>query len=426
MSAKPADNINPFEPLRGSSFRWFYFAQLFSVCGTWMQSAAFHWTMWQLTASSLYVALLNLGCYSAMLVGLSCFASAADRFDRRTILLLTQSLLMVLAWVLALLAATGLLRPWQLFTAVILQGFVYVLDMPTRHAFLADIVQLDVLPKAIALNSVQFNTARVIGPSIAGVILLWPHTGAAWCFVLNGLSFIPVLFALVSIRADRGPHSSMRTAPAGRFEGLRLALSLPLVRNALILSTLIGTFGWSVTIMLPAFADHVLGGQSLSYGLMVAAIGAGAVGGSLVVSRMSHIHHLRERVYRSIFIWGLALLGFSFLRVLSASVALLALAGFGMAVFLTSSNSIVQMAAENHTRGRIMAGWSAVFAVGELLAALDAGVCGSLLGPSGAIRLNAILMIATGIIAIVVTHKSRLPGEEPLNTTVGKFPSVPL
>ncbi len=361
-----------FRALRSRNYRLFFGGQVFSLIGTWMSLVATTWLVYRLTHSALWLGLVGFSGQILTFV-LSPFTGVlADRWDRRRILIATQTLGMVQSFALAGLALSGTITAWQVLVLGSVQGLINAFDIPARQSFVVDMVEKkEDLGNAIALNSLLFNSARLIGPSIAGVIIAVSGEGA--CFLVDGFSYLGVIFAL------RAMQVTVRVRPEGRkhvlhelAEGVRYAFGRSSIRGLLILVAFMSLVGMPFSVLLPVYAKDILGGNSDTYGWLLAASGMGALCGSAYLATRKNAAGLGRDIVRSIALFGAGLVLFAFSRVLWFSMVLMALVGFGMIVQMAASNTLIQTRVEDDKRGRVMSFFAMAFmgmmSVGSLLA----------------------------------------------------------
>jgi MFS family permease len=384
------------------NYRLFVAGQLTSLIGTWMQMVAQAWLVYRLTGSSLQLGLVGFAGQIPMFLLPAVGGGIADRWPRRRVLLLTQTAMMLLAFVLAALALTGAVRIWHVFVLASLLGVANAIDMPTRQAFVVEMVGKSDLVNAIALNSSMVNGARLVGPAVAGVLVA--AVGEGWCFLLNGLSFLAVIAGLAAMRLPRSTHA----APAGGMlrhavEGFGFVVKSPPIRALLLLLGCMSLMAMPYTVLGPVIAEQVLHGGPQAYGLLMSAAGVGSLVGAAALAA--------KRTTQGLFTWtamaaggsGVSLILFSFSRVLWLSAALLVPAGFCMMIQMASSNTLIQSMVPDRLRGRVMAVYAMMFLGMTPFGALLAGVLAHPLGApatvglGGAVCLGASAVFAWGL-----------------------------
>jgi MFS family permease len=390
--------------LRHRNYRLFFAGQGISLIGTWMQRIAMGWLVYRLTHSPFLLGIVGFAGLIPTFI-LTPFAGVlTDRWSRHRILVVTQSLAMVQALVLAGLVLTGAIAIWQIIGLSIFLGIVNALDMPSRQAFVVEMVESrDDLPNAIALNSSIFNAARLIGPSLAGVLIA--ALGEGVCFLLNGLSYIAVVAALLAMRIRPGDGAPDAGPMWGKLkEGFAYAFGSAPIRSILLLLSLVSLVGMPYTVLMPVIAKEVLHGGSRTYGFLMAAAGVGALAGAGYLASRRSVRGLVRTIALAGSVFGAGLICFSFSRILWLSLGLMVLTGFGMMVQMASSNTVIQTIVDDDKRGRVMSFYAMTFA--------GMAPFGSLLAGWMAQRIGAPLTLAIGgacCIAGGVAFASRLP-----------------
>lgn len=351
--------------LRSRNFRLYYAGQAVSMIGTWVQSLALMWLAYRLSGSTWFTGLVGF-LNSAPYLVLSPFAGVlGDRLDRRRILVTVLSLLFLQSVVLAILSGFGALTLWQLASLALFAGVANSFETPTRQAFFVQLLDdRDDLPNAIALNSVLMNGARLVGPSIGGlVVAAWGETA---CFALNAASYLAVLAALRVARPVRPSPPRAPSHPlADLADGWRYAMGfVPIRRMLLLLATLSITVGPYSTLM-PAIAVKTFGEGAWLVGLFIGAVGLGAVVAAVGLARRPSVRGLAKWIAMSSILAGLGAIGFCFSRSVPLSAALMALSGFGMFMTAASCNTIVQSVIDEDKRGRVMSYYT-MFFIGSL------------------------------------------------------------
>src|SRR2546425_4821588 len=343
------------------NFRLFFIGQGISLVGTWMQNVGEGWLILTLTNSPFYVGLTS-ALSSCGLVLFSLYAGViADRVDKRRVIVFMQLAFMLEALTVSVLVWTGVIAVWEVLVLATILGIASAFDIPMRQSFIVEMVGKDDLMNAIALNSSLFNGARVIGPAIAGVLI--GAVGIAWCYFLNGLSYIAVIAGLLMMRL---PPVARPPRTTSSWHGFREVLSYlksdRRIRALMMLTAILSVFGFPYIAMMPVFARDVLHRGAAGYGALTSSIGIGAVIGALGIALASARIRARGRLMLvgGIAFGGLLIL-FSESRVLALSMVLLGLAGCAMIVNNSITNTLLQTTAPDHLRGRIMGFYSFVF-----------------------------------------------------------------
>ena len=349
-----------FPALLSRNFRLYWVGQGISLIGTWMQSVAVGWLVWRLSHSPFLLGLVGVAMTTPILA-FSLYAGViADRFVRRRVILVTQGLAMVQAFALAALVTFGHPSVPVVLGMVALSGLINAFDLPARQSFISETVDRATLPNAIALHSTIFNAARLMGPAIAGVVLA--TLGEAPCFWINAFSFVAVLWGLLRMDLPgRAPSGGDGSAFARVAEGVRYAWREPRLRNLLLLLGTAGSLGFQYTVLLPVYAGERLGAGAGGYGILMSAGGVGSLAAALVMTKKQDRLRLRRNLFFGLAAFGVALVAFSQSRNFALSVALNALAGFGMILYAASTNTLVQLTVNEDFRGRIMSLYTLMF-----------------------------------------------------------------
>jgi MFS family permease len=379
--------------LNHRNYRLFISGQLVSLIGTWMQSVAQAWLVYRLTGSPVLLGAVGFAGQIPVFLLAPVGGLFADRHDRRRILLLTQSVSMLLALVLGGLTLAGRIEVWHVATIAALLGIVNGFDIPTRQAFVTELVGRQDLINAIALNSSMFNGARIVGPAIAGVLVA--TVGEGWCFLANGFSYVAVLTGLLAIRRPvpvRAPRQG--TAFAEASEGFRFAAGTAPVRALLLLLGLVSLTGMPYAVLMPVMAAGVLGVGATGLGVLMGASGAGALTGALVLARRGSVRGLGRWVAMAAAGFGTSLVLFALSRWFWLSAILLLPVGFAMMIQMSSSNTLIQSMVPDHLRGRVMAVYSMMFMGMAPFGALLAGVLADRLGAPATIAIGGVASVA--------------------------------
>lgn len=350
-----------FRALRHRNYRLFFVGQCISLIGTWMQQIAVGWLIYRLTHS---VLLLGVAGFAGMLP-ISLIAPFAgvlsDRWNRLKILIFTQTLSMLQALILAVLVLTGTIVVWQIILLSLLLGCVNAVDIPTRQSFVIHMIddRRD-LGNAIALNSAMFNATRFLGPSIAGILIAL--TGEGVCFLINGLSYLAAIAALMAMKISHIPSENKgKKILYDLKEGLVYVYSVKPIRLTLLILALMSIIGIPYVVLMPAFARDILHGGPHTLGFLMSSSGAGALAGALYLASRKSTRGLMKNIPLATGIFGIGLIGFSLFHILWCSILLLFVAGFGMMVLVASSNTLLQTIVEDDKRGRVMSFFAVSF-----------------------------------------------------------------
>jgi len=385
-----------FRSLRHRNFRLYYFGQLVSLSGTWMQSLAQAWLLYRLTGSGWMLGLagalsllpnLFLGVFGGML---------ADRFSRQRLLIFGQSLAMVQALALAALTLSGRVEPWHILTLALLLGVVQALELPARHAFVAGLVPKADLHNAIALHSSLFQASRLVGPAIAGVLVA--AIGEGWVFLINALTFIAVLVTLGKIDLPRVVDSG-DPGPRDLRTGFEFAWQQRPIRAALSIVAAMSVFGVSASVLLPVFAVKVFKIGADHLGILMGAAGAGALVGAFALAGRKDLAGIERLILWTGVAGGAALVLFAWVPVFGLALVFLAITGFCITRVLASSNAFIQIAVPDALRGRVMALFSismhGMMPIGNLVAGMAADWVGApmTVAISGAMLIVAMMFL---------------------------------
>jgi MFS family permease len=358
--------------LKYRNFRLFCVGQSISLIGTWMQQVAMIWLVYRLTDSEFLLGLVGF-CSQIPSFFLAPVAGVfTDRWNLRRTIIVTQSVAMAQALALAALSLTGTVAVWHVLALSVCMGLVTAFDVPARQAFLIQMVEgRDNLTNAIGLNSSMFNGARLVGPAIAGFMIA--ATGEGVCFLLNGLSYVAVLAALLAMRLSARVQTQPRKHVLHELhEGLRYAFGFPPIREILLILACVNLAVMPLTVLLPFFAKKVLGGGSDTLGLLTAAMGCGALLGALRLAFRKSVLGLGRQIAWASSLVGLSLVAFSFSRELRLSMILLVVCGFAVMMETAASNTILQTIVDDDKRGRVMSFYAMAFLgvapLGSLLA----------------------------------------------------------
>lgn len=382
--------------LRSRSYRLFFSGQLVSLIGTWMQSVAQSWLVYRLTGSTALLGLIGFAGQIPVLFLAPFGGAIADRASRRSILLVTQSAQMVLAFVLAGLTLAHVVTVPHLFVLAVLLGMANAIDIPTRQAFVVEMVGHADLPNAIALNSSMVNGARILGPAIAG--LLVSALGEGFCFLVNGVSFLAVIAGLLAMRELVSVERRAGKSPVRDIvEGFRFVAGHARIRTLLVMLAGASLFGLPFVVLLPVYADKVLGGGARTLGLLTAFSGVGAITGALMLARRRGTVGMERWIALGALCFGATLIAFAFSRSFAMSAAMLAIGGSGMMVQLAGSNTLIQTMVPDTLRGRVMSVHSMMFLGMAPFGALGAGTIATRIGAPATVALGGVIQLICAV-----------------------------
>ena len=360
-----------FRALHHRNFRLFWSGQLVSVIGTWMQSVAQGWLMHRLTNSAWMLGVLGFTQFVPVTL-LSLWAGVvADHVDKRRLILATQSLCALQAVALAAVVSAGIVRPWMVLVLAFVFGCVNAFDLPARQSFLVELVGKEDLPNAIALNSAAFNTARVLGPAVAGIALA--TVGEAACFWINALSYLVVIVMLLRVRLPRRPAAPIAAGLARLREGVDYVLRTPPIRNLLVLLGVMSSLGFQYSTLLPVYARTILRSGPQAYGLMVSAFGVGSLLSAIVLTRRHDRWRLRRNILLALGTAAVGMGGFAWSRSLPFTLLMGCACGFGLIFYVATTNVMLQLSVEDAYRGRVMSLYTLMFIGTSPLGAILAG-----------------------------------------------------
>jgi MFS family permease len=395
-----------FKALRNPNYRLFWFGQIVSVTGTWMQNTAMAWLVLKMTNSPFALGSVSTVQFSPVLF-FSLFGGViADRFPKRRLLFATQTVMMVQAAAVGVLVATGLVRLWEIYALAALQGCANAIDNPTRQAFIVEMVGPEDLPNAIALNSSQFQLARLAGPALGGIAIA--AVGTAGCFFLNAASFLAVIGGLALMNPKKffpAAYSGGGNMLAKVHEGIRYAFSVPDITLALIMMAVLGTFGFNMTVLLPLIARYVLHAGPSGFGLITSALAVGSLLATLTIAYVS-------RASRVMLLAGAAsfsslLLAVSVSHWWALTIPLMIGLGFASSMYTATNNSRLQLVTPGHLRGRVMSINSLLFQGSTPIGALVIGFLAEKNGVQAATAELGIICLAGVVVALFYYRRVR-------------------
>lgn len=390
--------MNPFRVLvRHRSFRLFWTGQTLSQIGTWMQSVAQGWLALELSDDPLVVGLVSAaGSLPVLLLSLPA-GVLADRTDKLRLVTMTQALMLVQASALWVLVGTGRVTVGWLIALAAFNGILQAADVPARQSLVVELVGRDDLLDAIALNSTGFNLARIVGPSIAALVIA--SLGLAWCFGINALSYMAVLGGLLAIRRPPPVIATPTLSPIeGLREGLRYVRSTPTIATLLLLTAVYSVCGLPYLTLMPVFARNVLGLDAAGYGTLLSCVGIGAITGALLLASMGRRVRRGQLLAVAALSFASLLIVFSFVRSYPIAAALLVLCGLTMILTNAITNGLLQTTAPDEFRGRVMSVHALLFIGLSPAGALIGGAVARWLGVAVAIGGGAaILLVAASV-----------------------------
>jgi MFS family permease len=410
--------------LNHRNYRLFFSGQSISLIGTWMTRIATSWLVYRLTNSALLLGVVGFAGQIPSFV-LAPFAGViVDRWNKHRLLVATQVLALLQSLALAILALTGIINIWHVIVLSIFQGLINAFDMPARQAFVVEMVEKrDDLANAIALNSSMVNAARLLGPSMGGIIIA--AVGEGWCFMIDTISYLAVIASLLAMKIT--PRISSKTNNVAVLQQLRegwvYAFRFAPIRNVLLLLALVSLVGMPYTVLMPIFANDILHGGPNTLGLLMAASGVGALAGAMFLAARKSVLGLGKYIPLTAGMFGAGLIAFSFSRMLWLSLLLMVVTGLGFMVQMAASNTVLQTIVDEDKRGRVMSFYTMAF--------MGTAPFGSLLAGSISAKIGApqtLLFSGVGCVLGALWFARSLPAlrrdVRPIYIRIGILPEV--
>jgi MFS family permease len=409
--------------LRHRNYRLFFGGQSISLIGTWMTRVATAWLVYRLTGSALLLGFVSFAGQFPTFVFAPFAGVWVDRLNRHRVLLATQTLAMLQSLSLAALALSKVITVSEIIWLGAFQGLINAFDMPTRQAFVIQMVEeRQDLGNAIALNSSMVNMARLIGPSLAGIVIA--AVGEGYCFLIDGLSYLAVIASLVAMRALPPQMITKRASVFHELrEGWQYVSRFTPVRSILLLLALVSLVGMPYTVLMPIFAARVLHGGPHTLGFLMAASGVGALSGAVVLAARKSVRGLGRMIPIATGIFGAGLIGFGLSHLFWLSLALLLAAGFGMMVQLASCNTILQTITPDERRGRVMSYYTMAFVGMAPFGSLFAGSLASRIGAPNTVVISG-ACCAAGAIWFAARLKGLRKLVRPIYVNLGIVPEI--
>jgi len=381
-----------FAALRHRNYRLWFIGQLVSLLGSWMQVTAQGFLVFQLTHSSAYLGYVGFAGGAPTWLFTLYGGVVADRIPRRTLMIITQTSMMILAFLLAALTFLDLVRPWHILVLAFFLGMANAFDAPARQAFVTDMVPREDLTNAIALNAAMFHAATTTGPAAAG--LTYALFGPAWCFTVNGISFVAIIAALLMMRM---PQLTKPAAKQSTFrelqEGIRHAVTDPIIRTLVIIVGVTSCFGISLTTLIPAWAVNILKGDATTNGLLLSGRGIGALCGALLIATLGRLPFKGKLLSLGMFGFPLCLLAFALAHQLALSLLSIVGVGMGLILVLNLANALVQTLTPESLRGRVMSVYMMTFFGLMPVGAMWIGMLAEHFGEVAAVIVNGLLAL---------------------------------
>ncbi len=369
-----------------------------SLIGTWMQQVAMSWLVYRMTGSAMLLGIIGFTSQVPSFVLAPVAGVLADRWEKRRLLFATQTLALIQAALLAVIVLTGMVQVWQIVVLSLFLGIVNAFDIPVRQSFVVQMVDLrEDLSNAIALNSSMVNGARLIGPTIAG--LLVASVGEGVCFAINSASYLAIIIALAAMRVTpQPPRVQQHNVLQELREGVRYAFGFKPIRSILLLLALVSLMGMPYSVLIPVFAREALHGSSHTYGFLMTASGIGALCGAFFLASRKSVIGLGMVIVRAAFFFGTGIAVFAASTVFVLSMASLVVAGFGAMTLVASCNTVLQTIVEEDKRGRIMSLFTMAFIGMTPFGSLIAGSLADSIGAKETVLAGGLCCLAGGLI----------------------------
>jgi len=393
-----------FRSLSVRNYRLYFFGQTISITGTWMQSVAQAWLMLKLTGSPVALGTTTALQFTPMLLLGPWGGVMADRFDKRRLLIATQSASGILALALGIVTAADVVTPWMVYLLALLLGFVTLVDNPARQAFVSEMVGPENLTNAVSLNSVVVNAGRIVGPAAAGILIA--TVGLAVCFFVNAASYVAVIVGLVAMRAWELQRAERVPRARGQLrEGLRYAWANRDLRIPLLLMAVVGTLAYNFSVLLPLMASDVFHGGAAVYGELFSLMGVGAVAGGLVVAASGRAD---DRVLTgSAVAFGILIVAVAWTPTLPLELGVIVPMGAASILFLATANSVLQLRSRPDMRGRVMALWAMLFLGSTPIGGPTVGWIAERFGPRVSMSVGGAATLVAGLAAVWALRRRR-------------------
>ncbi len=379
---KFGERFNALRALKHKNFRLYFGGQGISIVGTWVQRIALTWLVYRLTDSAFLLGVVGFAGQIPLLIVTPFAGVLADRLNKHKILLYTQALSMLQAFILAALVLTNTIQVWEIIVLSIILGVFDAVDMPTRQSFMVEMVgnNRGDLGNAIAMNSSMVNGARLIGPAAAGLMI--SAFGEGWCFLLNAISYIAVIYSLLKMDVIHKPASSKKKETLKELkEGYRYAFGFKPIKSILILLAIVSFMGTPIRILAPVFVKNILHGGADLFGFLMGASGLGALFGAIFLMNRKSVLGLGKLITYATAAFGIGVIAFALSHSVWLSIIFMFVTGLGMMIQLAGSNTMLQTIVDDNKRGRVMSFYAMSFRgvapFGSLLAGAAAGIIGA-------------------------------------------------
>jgi MFS family permease len=381
--------------LHHRNFQLFFSGQMISVIGTWMQNVAQSWLVYRLTGSALLLGVVGFAGQIPVSLLAPLGGLVADRWNRHHVVIGTQTASMLLAFVLSVLTLLRVVRVWEIVVLAALLGAVNAFDIPARQSFIIQMVDREDLMNAIALNSSMFNSARIIGPAIAGLLVAW--IGEGWCFFTNSMSYIAVIAGLLLMKLEPVLQDMNETPPLEHIaEGFRYVRRTAPILALMLLLGLVSLVAVPYTVLMPIFADRILHGGARGLGLLMGATGVGALLGALTLAARRRVRGLGRWVAYAAMAFGISLVAFSSSRWFGLSLLLLVPVGYCFMLQMAGTNTLIQSMVPDELRGRVMSVYALMFMGMVPFGSFFSGALASRIGAQWTVAIGGVGAIAAG------------------------------
>ena len=399
-----------FSSFKYENFKHFFWGQSVSLAGTWMQQTALSWLIYDITGSKFYLGLIMALGSLPMLIFSTFGGVIADKYPKKQILIFTQIFSMLFAFILAFLEMLKLMSIKYIVIITFLAGIAFAIDMPVKQAFFIDMVKKKDLMNAIALNSSMVNAARMIGPAFAGLIMA--NYDIFWCFILNGLSFLAIIFVLLEMKLPKITYKHQKESILESMaSGFRYVKKNKRILNLIILLSLIVIFGFSYSILLPAIAKDIFSTNETGYAMLVTANGLGSLLGALFIAYLGNSPKAKYFVNYGLYLFCLAIIMLALYKNYWLGFISLTVAGFGIVSYVSVTTTLIQSYTEDAYRGRVMGIWTLVFGGMLPVGSLLAGILAQHIGISLTLILNAFVCLLCTVMLSVLSRP-----EDQINT----------
>ncbi len=389
--------MNTFRSLRHRNYRLYFIGQMISLVGSWLQTTALMWLAYDLTKTNKWPAFLQAAMIGPTLLLGAWSGSLADRTHKHGLIIRTQIGFLITSGTLAMLVLLGVTNIWMLLALMFCHGIVQAIDLPSRLAFVPDLVEREDLINTVALNSVQFNVARAIGPALAGLLL--EAVGPGLCFLINSVSYLAVLAALLMMRDFK--EQPPRPDRPDKSSGFAVLRQQPRLALLIMLAGWVAVFGWPLLSMLPAFADKILRQNERGYSMMLTSVGVGALLAGLTAATYGTEHRQRRLLMTGLSFVSVALAGLSLAEQLWQASVCCGLFGCGMILFLSTGQGIVQLGAADEHRGKVMGIWAMTLSGGAPIGNLLFGPAADIWGVTTMMAVQAVFIALAAILLVI-------------------------